>query len=39
MASINERKAFRLSVIFILLIAVIACMIIARRNLENIMVG
>ena len=29
MASINERKAFRLSVIFILLIAVIACMIIS----------
>ena len=29
MESINERKAFRLSVIFILLIAVIACMIIS----------
>lgn len=29
MSSINERKAFRLSVIFILLIAVIACMIIS----------
>lgn len=29
MASINERKAFRLSVIFILIIAVIACMIIS----------
>ncbi|WP_296004267.1 iron chelate uptake ABC transporter family permease subunit, partial [uncultured Veillonella sp.] len=29
MASINERKAFRLSVIIVLLIAVIACMIIS----------
>ena len=29
MESINERKAFRLSVIIVLLIAVIACMIIS----------
>ena len=50
MESINERKAFRLSVIIVLLIAVIACMIIslisylgfytciASRDMENVMV-